>query len=59
MYLSNHIERLIQVFDVGDLLVLRDLTEMYNYDMGKYWVLGTPEPKIINNFMQKIYNITK
>ena len=41
------------------MLVLRDLTEMYNYDMGKYWVLGTPEPKIINNFMQKIYNITK
>ena len=58
MYLSDNIERLI-VFDVGDLLVLRDLTEMYNYDMGEYWVLGNPEPTIIDNFMKKTYNITK
>jgi len=57
-YLSNDIERLI-IFDAGDLLVLRDLTDLYNYDMGKYWVLGTPEPTIINSFTKKRYNITK
>ena len=58
MLLSNDIERLI-IFDAGDLLVLRDLTELYNYNMGDYWVLGTPEPSIIDSFMKKRYNITK
>ena len=57
-YLSDEIEKLI-FFDVGDLLVLRDLTELYNYDMGQFWALGAPEPKIIWSFMRPLYNITK
>ena len=56
--LSDDIERLI-IFDAGDLLVLRDLTDLYNYNMSGYWVLGTPEPIIINSFMKVKYNITK
>ena len=56
--LSDDIERII-IFDGGDLLVLRDLTEIYNYDMDKFWVLGTPEPSIIDSFMNIKYNMTK
>ena len=56
--LSNEVERLI-IFDAGDLLVLRDLTDLYNYDMGDYWALGNPEPVIIESFMKLKYNITK
>ena len=56
--LSDDIERLI-IFDAGDLLVLRDLTDLYKYNMSDYWVLGTPEPIIINSFMKVKYNITK
>ena len=56
--LSDDIKRLI-IFDAGDLLVLRDLTDLYNYNMSDYWVLGTPEPIIINSFMKVKYNITK
>ena len=51
IYLSEDIKRLI-IFDAGDLLVLRDLTKLYNYDMGDYWALGVPEPAIINSFMK-------
>ena len=58
IHLSDEIERLI-IFDAGDLLVLRDLTELYNYEMGEYWALGTPEPTIINSFMKNSYNMTK
>lgn len=58
MLLSDDIERII-IFDGGDLLVLRDLTEIYNYDMDKFWVLGTPEPSIIDSFMNIKYNMTK
>ena len=58
IYLPDDIERLI-IFDAGDLIVLRDLTELYNYDMGQYWVLGTLEPSIINTFTKIRYNITK
>ena len=57
-YLSDDIEKLI-IFDAGDLLVLRDLTELYNYNMGDYLILGTPEPTIIKSFMQVKYNISK
>ena len=57
-YLSDDIEKLI-IFDAGDLLVLRDLTELYNYNMEEYIILGTPEPSIIKSFMQVKYNITK
>lgn len=57
-YISDKIEKLI-FFDVGDLLVLRDLTELYNYNMGEFWVLGLPEPWHINSFMIPKYNISK
>jgi len=56
--LPDDIEKLI-IFDAGDLLVLRDLSDMYNYEMGKYWVLGTPEPTIIDSFLKVEYNMTK
>lgn len=58
MLLSNEIEKLI-IFDAGDLMVLRDLSDLYNYNMDDYWVLGTPEPTIINSFMKVKYNMTK
>ena len=58
IYLPEDIEKLI-IFDAGDLLVLRDLTDLYNYNMADYWVLGTPEPIIIESFMKVKYNITK
>ena len=57
-YLPNDIERLI-IFDAGDLIVLRDLTELYNYKMSNFWALGTLEPTIINSFLKIYYNITK
>jgi len=41
--LPDDIDRLI-VFDTGDLLVLRDLREMNNWDMGHYLYLGSPDP---------------
>ena len=56
--LPNEVKRLI-IFDAGDVLVLRDLTDLYNYDMGEYWVLGNPEPLIIDSFMKVKYNISK
>jgi len=43
--LPDDIDRII-VFDTGDLLVLRDLREMYNWDMGHYLYLGAPDPCI-------------
>jgi len=58
LYLPEDVERLL-IFDVGDLLVFRDLTDLYNYDMGEYWVIGTAEPSIIESFMKVEYNITK
>ena len=55
--ISDKVERLL-LFDAGDLLVFRDLTELYNYDMKKYWVLGTPEPHGIY-FCYKKFKIKK
>ena len=55
--LSDNIERLI-IFDAGDLLVLRDLTELYNYNMKNYLVLGVPEPYGIY-LCRKLYKIKK
>ena len=55
--ISDKIERLL-IFDAGDLLVFRDLTKLYNYDMKNYYVLGTPEPYGIY-LCQKQYNLTK
>ena len=55
--LPDDVERLI-IFDAGDVLILRDLTELYNYDMNKYWALAPPEPICIYQFVLK-FNITK
>ena len=55
--LPNDVEKLL-LFDAGDLLVLRDLSELYNYDMKDYWVLGPPEPWYIRSHAN-IYNIKK
>lgn len=43
--LEDNIEKLI-IFDTGDLLVLRDLHNMYNLSMGKYLYLGIPGGKV-------------
>jgi hypothetical protein len=40
--LPNNVHRLI-IFDGGDVIVLRDLSQLYNYDMESNWVLGPPE----------------
>ena len=55
--LSDDIEKLL-IFDGGDLLVFRDLSNLFNYDMGEYWALGVPEPWCIDAFVKK-YNISK
>lgn len=54
--LSDNIERLL-IFDAGDVLIFRDLTKIYNYNMKEYWVVGTPEP--IGIKVCSMYNITK
>ena len=54
--LPDNIEKLL-IFDAGDVLVLRDLTELYNYNMEEYWALGPPEPQGIP-FISN-YNISK
>jgi lipopolysaccharide biosynthesis glycosyltransferase len=41
--LPNSVEKVL-LFDAGDVIVLKDLTELYNYDMKNHWVLGLPEP---------------
>lgn len=43
--LPKDVERLI-VFDTGDLLVLKDLTIIYNWKMDNYICLGIPGGKI-------------
>lgn len=55
--LPNDVERLI-IFDAGDVLVFRDLSELYNYNMNGYWALGPPEPRCIYHFVQRL-NISK
>ena len=55
--LSDDIERLL-IFDGGDLLVFRDLTDLFNYDMGEFWALGVPEPWCIEAYVKR-YNRTK
>ena len=54
--LPNDINKLI-VFDTGDLLVLRDLSEMYNWNMSNYLYLGQPGGQIgkMANITKKIY----
>ena len=55
--LPDNIQKLL-LFDAGDVLIFRDLTELYNYDMKEFWVLGTPEPSLIA-LNRKYCNITK
>jgi hypothetical protein len=43
--LNEDIEKLI-IIDNGDCLVLRDLTEMYNWNMSNYLYVGVPDPLI-------------
>ena len=53
--LPNNVHRLI-LFDGGDVIVLRDLSQLYNYDMKSNWVLGPPEQSGIwslNKFYKK------
>ena len=45
--LPDDIERLL-LFDSGDVLVLRDLSEMYNWNISDYLYMGTPDPCIGN-----------
>ncbi len=40
--LPEDIDRLI-IFDTGDLLVLRDLKELYNWKIDNYLYLGAPD----------------
>ena len=44
--LPDDVERLL-IFDAGDVLVLRDLSPLYNYDMKRFWALAPPEPYCI------------
>ena len=48
----DYIERLL-IFDAGDVLIFRDLTEFYNYDMKDYMVLGLPEPFAVQDQKNK------
>ena len=43
--LADDIDRLI-IFDTGDLLVLRDLYAMYNWNINDYLYLGIPGKKV-------------
>ena len=54
--LPDNVKRLL-IFDAGDVLILRDLSELYNYNMQNYWVLGPPEPRCIT-FVSRL-NLTK
>ena len=54
--LPDNIDKIL-IFDAGDVLVLRDLTELYNYNMEGYWALGPPEPQGIA--LNSNYNISK
>ena len=46
----------ILLFDAGDVLIFKDLSELYNYDMRNFLVLGLAEP--IGIGMVKKYNST-
>ena len=55
--IPDNIQKLL-LFDAGDVLVFRDLTELYNYDMKDYWAIRAPEPNCIEANNDR-YNITK
>ena len=50
--LPDNIEKIL-LFDAGDIIILKDLNELYNYDMKNYWVLGLPEPWMIEKISDK------
>jgi hypothetical protein len=55
--LPDNVYKLL-LFDAGDVLVFRDLAELYNYDIKDYLAIGTPEPHGINflkKYNKKIY----
>ena len=56
--LPDDIDKLI-IFDTGDLLVLRDLYKMYNWNMSEYLYLGVPGRKVGHYalFTQKIFDV--
>lgn len=54
--LPDNVNRLI-IFDAGDVLILRDLSEFFNFNMSNYWVLGTPEPNGLYSI--KEFNLSK
>ena len=43
--LPDDIDRLL-IFDTGDVFVLRDLSEMYNWIISNYLYMGEPDPRI-------------
>ena len=55
---SDDVKRLI-IFDTGDLLVLRDLSEMYNWNMGNNIYMGVPDQGIgkYGIFSKKALNV--
>ena len=55
--IPDGVEKLL-LFDAGDFIILKDLTELYNYDMKNYWVLGLPEPWALEKISDK-YHIKK
>ena len=55
--LPDSVEKIL-LFDAGDVIILKDLTELYNYDMKNYKVLGLPEPWVIEKISDK-YQIKK
>jgi lipopolysaccharide biosynthesis glycosyltransferase len=56
--LNDNIKRLI-IIDTGDVLVLRDLSEMYNWNMGDNIYMGVPDPGLgkLGFFSNKSLNI--
>ena len=56
---KDNVKRLI-LLDIGDVLVLRDLTEMYNWDMKDNIYMGSPDTGVgvfgkISNKILKVY----
>ena len=56
--LPEDIEKII-IFDTGDVLVLRDLSEMYNWNISDYSYMGSPDPGIgrMSKLLKKPYNV--
>ena len=55
---DDNVERLI-ILDCGDLLVLRDLSEMYNWNMNNNMYMGSPDPSagVFGKISNKTLNI--